>query len=359
MMGKGFMSICMVDFLSSGAIMSLSQDKLLVGWGKVHHCKEKEIDSSKPAFYFSDFFLRTSHPWIQYSNWAELASIDFKEALESAFQLSTCDWTIHNPEQFRQAFDELCHLLQMGQLKKAVPYLFAKSSSQMTKERLQNCLKRALISLEQKTGYLYGCWDATEGVLGITPELLFSHSLRQPQKVKTMALAGTCHPTQCQESFMNNEKERHEHQLVVQGICQSLETLGEVQIGSLQLLQLPKLTHLMTPIEVQLSQPFHFESLVHRLHPTPALGAFPSEEGKKWLENYQLHTPRHYYGAPIGFQHPQMSLSNCLVGIRNVQWNALGMRIGAGCGVVKQSTFEKEWQEIQFKIRAIRDQLYL
>ncbi len=353
------MSICLADFLSSGAIMSLSKDKLLIGWGKAAYKQEEAIDASRPAFYFTDFFLQASAPWIQYSNWLEISSQEFKELLGSIGQLSTCDWAICQPEQFRQAFDELSHLFQMNQLKKAVPYVFAKSPQQMTKERLQNSLKRGLTSLEKNTGYLYGCWNPTGGVLGVTPELLFSHSQHEPQKVKTMALAGTCHPSECQESFMKNEKERHEHQLVVQGICQSLQELGSVKIGEIQLLQLPKLTHLMTPIEVDLKDSFHFESLVGCLHPTPALGAFPLEKGRKWLENYQRHTPRHFYGAPIGFRHPQISLSCCLVGIRNVQWDFSGMRIGAGCGVVKQSTFEKEWQEIQFKIRAIRDQLYL
>lgn len=339
--------------------MSLSQDKLLIGWGKAHHTTEQEIDLGKPAFYFADFFLTNSMPWIQYSNWLEISSTNFKEQLGSLSQLPTSNWTIHNPEQFRQAFDELWQLLQADQLKKAVPYLFARSPSHMTEEKLKSCLKRSLTSLEQKTGYLYGCWDANEGILGITPELLFSHSQQQPRIVKTMALAGTCHPSQCQESFMQNEKERHEHHLVVQGICQSLQELGSVHLGAIQLLQLPKLTHLMTPIEVEIHDSFNFEAFVHRLHPTPALGAFPVEEGRKWLEAFQQHSPRHFYGAPIGFKHPQMSLSRCLVGIRNVQWDNSGMRIGAGCGVVKQSTFEKEWQEIQFKIRAIRDQLYL
>ena len=229
----------------------------------------------------------------------------------------------------------------------------------MTKERLQSCLQRGVASLEKNAGYLYGHWNADYGVLGITPELLFSHSQHTPQKVQTMALAGTCHASHCQELFIKNEKERHEHQLVVQGICQSLQKLGSVQVGTIQLFQLPRLTHLMTPIKVQLSHSFHFDQLVDSLHPTPALGAFPLKEGKKWLEDYQTHTPRHFFGAPIGFSYPQMGLSHCLVGIRNVQWDASGMSIGAGCGVVKQSTFEKEWQEIQFKIRAIRDQLYL
>lgn len=353
------MSFCLVDFLSCGTIISLPNNKLLLGWGEVQTKTLKEINSDQPAFYVSDFFLQTSQPWVQYTHWSEFSNEEFKKLLEPLSPFSTCDWTIHNPEQFKKAFHELSQDLNAEQLEKAVLYLFANSSSLMTSKRLCNCLTRGLHSLEQKAGYLYGHWNGESGVIGITPELLFSHSRHQSRRVKTMALAGTCHSSHCQETFIKSEKEQHEHQIVIQGICQSLQALGSVKIGTLQLLQLPRLTHLMTPIEIELNHSFCFDTLVHCLHPTPALGAFPIREGKKWLENYQKHTPRQYYGVPIGFKHPQLGLSQCLISIRNVQWDLSGMRIGAGCGVVKQSHFDKEWKEIQFKIRAIRDQLCL
>jgi isochorismate synthase EntC len=353
------MSIFIPQFLESGAIMSLSQDKLLIGWGNAQRMTNDQLDPCKPSFYFSDFFFTDSLPWVQYSNWIEIGCENFEKLLQPHSHLTTCDWIIHKPEQFREAFQELQKSLHAGHLQKAVPYLFAISFSLMTKQRLQNSLKMTLASLKKKVGYLYGFWNGPDGVLGLTPEMLFSHSQHDPHKLQTMAIAGTCHSSHSQERFLKNEKERHEHELVVQGICESLRSMGLVRVGSTQLLKLPRLTHLMTPIEAELSTPFHFDTLASCLHPSPALGALPVEEGKKWLKEYQKHTPRRYYGAPIGFRNPQMGLSNCLVGIRNVQWDSSGMYIGAGCGVVKQSTFEKEWQEIQYKIRTIRDQLNL
>lgn len=305
------------------------------------------------------FFSTKKTPWVNYACWAEISTEELKKGLELTKSFSSCDWVIDQPELFQQAFDNLAISFQTDQLEKAVPYVFAKSHCRMTSERLKNSLKRGIDSLEKKTGHLFGYWDENSGVLGITPELLFSHSQKEPGKVSTMAVAGTCHPSHDQHAFLHDEKQRHEHQLVVRGISLSLEPLGSVKLGEIQLLQLPRLTHLLTPIEVKLRDPFKFVTLVRSLHPTPALGAFPVVEGKKWLENYQKHTPRDYYGAPIGFHYPQTGITRCLVGIRNVQWDPSGMRIGAGCGVVKQSTFEKEWQEIQFKLKAIQDQLDL
>lgn len=353
------MSVCLPDFFASGAIMSLSKDKLLIGWGEPKRLSTQEIDPNKPAFYFSDFFLSMQQPWIQYPYWKEILKEDLSRQLFCDEELPECDWTIHHPEKFRMAFEKLWHLLQVERLQKGVPYLFTHSSTLMNSKRLQSSLKRGLASLAHKQGYLYGHWNLSSGVLGVTPELLFSHSALQPQIVHTMALAGTCHPDQIQGSFFKNEKERHEHQLVIEGICQSLQSFGKIKVGEIQLLQLPKLTHLLTHIEIELNHSFDFNEMVQSLHPTPALGAFPVKEGRKWLLNFQKHTPREYYGAPIGFQYSQGGLSQCFVGIRNVQWDKSGMRIGAGCGVVKQSTFEKEWQEIQLKIHAIRDQLHL
>ncbi len=248
--------------------------------------------------------------------------------------------------------------MQTEKLQKGVPYTFARALNLMNKERLQRSLKRSLSFLAQKSSYLYGHWHMSRGVLGLTPELLFSYE-ESSKKIYTMALAGTCNSLYSQENFLKNEKERHEHRLVIQGLQHSLQKMGKVHVGETQIILLSKLMHLMTPIEAKLDHPLDFEALVSCLHPTPALGAFPVESGRKWLQDLQKNLPRHYYGSPVGFRFFQKYLAQCFVGIRNVQWNKLGMSIGAGCGVVKQSTFENEWEEIQLKVKTIREQFNL
>lgn len=349
------------QFLENGVIMSLTPDRFLLAWGDCSHHSFEEIETDRPSFYFDDFFLTKEKPWTHYSHWKEMSLDGLSGELEGINDLppTPANWFLHQPENFQKGFRDLSKDIQEGKLKKAVPYLFAHSFEQMSQSRLSCSLRRASQILKTKKGYFYGQWDDQGGILGISPEILFSHSQEQPQTIHTMAVAGTCHPAEDHEAFFNNEKERHEHQLVVRGIQQSLEDLGPLKIGEMQLLKLPTLTHLMTPIELTFSDQFQFEPLVKRLHPTPALGAFPILEGKQWLESYNQHSPRHLYGAPIGFHHPVAGHSRCFVAIRNVQWDPSGMRIGAGCGVVKQSTFDKEWKEIQIKIRAIRDQLHL
>lgn len=338
--------------------MSLSSGELLIGWGEAKHGSMQEIDREKPAFYVTDFFLTKQKPWVQYPCWEVKDIPSFRRLLESADLKEKCQWTIPSKEKFRDYFDALKLLLDSRYLEKGVPYLFANSLQKMDEKRLLLSLHRGLEILENQKSCLYGHWCSSEGVLGITPETLFFQSSHTQQKVSTMALAGTSRSSS-QDALMKSEKDQHEHRCVIDGIAQSLQSLGRVEIGNTELLKLPHLTHLMTSIDVELTRPFDFEEWVRALHPTPALGAFPSLEGKEWLQQFNVHTPRHMYGAPIGFQCFQKGEAHCFVGIRNVQWNRTGMKIGAGCGVVKQSVFEQEWEEIQLKLKSTLEQLNL
>lgn len=355
--------ICMIfsltDFMKSGAMMSLSEDKLVVGWGEFEQLTGQEINSNVPAFYFSDFFLTKSHPWLQYANWMEMKTDDFYEALNPTFDLDGCEWTVDYPERFKGTFDHLKKLLSSKILQKGVPYLFFRTSSLMDTVRLRCSLKSSLTSLRKRIGHLYGHWHESRGVLGITPESLFVLGSEGSKTVRTMALAGTCHPSESRKSFLSDPKQRHEHELVIQGISQALESLGTIEVGNIQLMELPRLIHLMTPIEIKLKGRFDFDLMVRSLHPTPALGAFPREIGCKWLLELEQNTPRGFYGAPIGLQYSLAQVCQCLVGIRNIQWDPSGMRIGVGCGVVEQSCFDNEWEEIHMKFKAVCDQFHV
>ncbi|MDP1881140.1 MAG: chorismate-binding protein [Parachlamydiaceae bacterium] len=345
------------EFLQSGAIMSLSPKKLLIGWGEFQKFSFNAQNSNQPSFYFNDFFLTEPFPWIQFNHTMEIEIEELESLLETiSFSEKKPLWIEPDSLKFKQGFDDLFKLLKNKTLKKAVPYLFEHSSQEIC---LKSVLKNSLKVIKQRPGFLYGFWIKSKGVLGITPEILFSHHHETPMTFQTMALAGTCSSKIDVEAFTKNHKERNEHQIVIDGISHSVREIGKAMSGDLQVLKLPLLSHLMTPIEVQLNVPFQYDLIVQKMHPTPALGAFPENEGKMWLEKFELHTPRGYYGAPIGFQYPKKRISSCFVGIRNVQWNSTGMRIGAGCGVVEESIYENEWNEIHLKIRSIKDQFDL
>ena len=91
--------------------------------------------------------------------------------------------------------------------------------------------------------------------------------------------------------------------------------------------------------------------------PTPPIFDYKAE-GMNWLENYQKKIDRKRYGAPVGFCLPNGNCS-CYVAIRNAQWSEGKMKIGAGCGIVPQSKLDLEWDEIQLKVKSIKNILGL
>lgn len=346
------------EFLQSGAIISIDKNTILLGYGKSVSRTYSQLNPQKPTFYFPDFFLTKKEPWIEFEHFQECRPEHLQELLLTLYESAPTEaitWTNHHQDTFFQAFKELQFNFQHSTLQKAVPYAFSYSKKSMSKQLLLRTLKKALTFIKQYPFNIYGFWNHSEGVLGLTPELLF-HYQKQNEKLhlSTMALAGTCPKDACLTSFKNDPKELHEHQLAVQGIMQSLQPFGEVLKDDTQILSLPSLTHLYTAINVKLKA-FNFENLVKALHPTPALGTYPKEIGWPWLKSYQEKIERGHFGAPAGILFPNHSLAACHVAIRNVQWDHQGMRIGAGCGVVKQSQCDKEWAEINLKLNAIRE----
>jgi hypothetical protein len=335
---------------SEGSIIGLPNNTFLLGFGEPESKNIHQLDSEHPAFYFPDFFLENPLPWIQYKN---NTVVTFEEIANfvnySHPQLHPMNWERLETEPFKSSFLELQNEFSSKCLCKAVPYSFLHAKQSMGRDRLAYSLKNGLDFAKKNRGYLYGFWNSNEGILGVTPELLFQCN---DQKLTTMALAGTIRRSEGIEKLINDPKQLREHQWVVEGIKDSLNSLGSVTIGPLGVLELPTLYHLKTSIEAALFTVNAFEDLVQALHPTPALGAFPKQEGGAWLKNYEKKCPRSRFGAPVGVQ--IRGKSYCAVGIRNMQWNSEKISVGAGCGVIKESQYEGEWNEVLLKLEGIK-----
>jgi len=345
-------------WLNSAAFITQKNGSILIGYGNFQtYPNSKMLDVTKPAFYVTDFFISEINPWIQYEESVELSVKDFLVHLKKT-SLESPSWNMQNEEVFSAAFKDLQKLFDENKLEKAVPYVFTHTCDLMTTSRLLNSIHHGAMLLQSYPGYLYGHWFNEKGFLGFTPEILFERHSVEPQIIYTMALAGTKKLEKSHE-FIDNKKESKEHCFVIEGLKETLSPLGEMKIEETRVLNLSKLCHLHTPIQVNLKNHFDYDLTVKCMHPTPALGAFPREQGMKWLADYQMKIDREHYGAPFGFHQPSKGDALCVVGIRQVQWNSSGMRIGAGCGVIKESIFENEWKEIELKIASIRNLLGL
>lgn len=323
-------------FLKNGSLINLGDGKILIGYGP------REWLPQPGVFYFQDYFLDKENPWFCHE---EIVTLSVEELLQKLIarhrEVPTPVWTEPKSKPFFESFDEI----ESGRLKKIVPYAMATSIYTMTPERLCHCLIHTLTN--SKDLHIYGYWSLQGGILGATPEPLFKV---QGNKLHTAALAGTSHNKRDATEFLNDPKEKNEHQLVIDGIKNSLKNFGKIEIGNTKVLRLQTLSHLMTPIELELNALADISTLVTSLHPTPAIGAVPKDEGMRWLRYYDTRHPRKHFGAPVGYCYG--NTISCLVAIRNVQWTPKGMAIAAGCGIVEQSQPENEWNELQLKIES-------
>lgn len=364
------------SFLDSGSLICIGNNQLLIGQGLRTWSTLPQFSgpsrSINPSFYFPDFFLTAPNPWFTHVSSKEVSIDDLIHSIHALIPQTPhlkpkLDWQNTYQPHFAQTFADLQVRFTTDdpnkKLQKAVPFIFETVQQSMDKSLLAWALTHLLNYARTQPVYLYGYWDQNQGILGATPEILFSLEKdpnSSPSIIRTKAVAGTARSPEQLNQLLDNPKERHEHQLVIDGINTSLQYFGKVIHGTTSVLDLPGLAHLVTPIEVHIHRhlpPVDYEAAVRALHPTPALGASPKHVGQQWLNNYQTLIDRRRFGAPVGFQTHDMS--QCYVAIRNIQWDRSSISIGAGCGVVPESQLNNEWHEIQAKICAIKNMMGL
>lgn len=258
-------------------------------------------------------------------------------------------WEEPRKEDFQTDLEVIQGRIARGEIKKAVPVVFARSPQTVTAaERARMILK---LCDAPKTLYVYGFWQNGEGTLGATPEVLFDY---EKNTLKTMALAGTCPKSEAssRESLLQDPKEMEEHMYVLEDILGVLQPWGDATVDGPFIVELPTLYHLKTDIQMRCHGKPDFYKLIEELHPTPALGVAPRQAGYKWMEALPGQEGRRGFGGPFAFFGPEEAL--CLVAIRNLQWNKTTSLIGSGCGIVAASELEREWRELYQKRLSVR-----
>ena len=304
------------------------------------------------GFFCPDFFFETKRPWIfpkkifyrgrdSLENW--LKESDKKKRGRALKLSATRPAAPPSFSEFHIVFARLKQKIKQGALKKAVPVFFEKIPGDFSVSDLLRALLKNTADIKGE-GFLYGAWNRRGGFLGFTPEALFSLTAR---RISLTALAGT--GPAGGPSLLKDPKEVREQEFVVQGIKEALKNEAvfltsspakEKKFGSLK--------HLFTKIEGRLNSPPDFTLLCRKLHPTPALGGYPKQTALKQLRRLPGQKNRGFFGAPFGFFDGK-SKGFCLVGIRSVEWNGGGLRVGAGFGLVENSILQKEWRELYLK----------
>jgi len=195
-----------------------------------------------------------------------------------------------------------------------------------------------------------------QNFIGASPErLICIHK----QKLITDALAGSAPrgKTPAEDAananlLINNEKEKHEHSLVIDFITQRLSQIGLLpQVLPPRLRQLSNIQHLWTPISALVPANVHPLKIVAQLHPTPAVAGAARDIACDEIRRYE-NFERGLYAAPLGWVDSE---GNCefIVGIRSALIDGDRARLYAGAGIVAGSDPEKEFAEVQLKLQAL------
>ena len=189
--------------------------------------------------------------------------------------------------------------------------------------------------------------------LGASPEKLFSQN---GTVLKTEALAGT---RSVSEDFSENEslkkelngstKDQTEHQIVVDYIHTQLSKLCiEQNRLEQEVLELPHVQHLRTPIECTLHPNIQTEEILDCLHPTPAVCGIPKGIANETIAELEpFH--RGWYAGTMGIEHNHKT--DFTVMIRSALWVGEAGYAWSGAGIVEGSDAHLEWNEIENKAK--------
>ena len=187
--------------------------------------------------------------------------------------------------------------------------------------------------------------------LGASPEKLFSQS---GSTLKTEALAGTravsvdvLKNAALVAELNQSNKDQTEHHIVVDYLHTQLKDLCLTQRSLPQeVLQLPHVQHLRTPIECILHPNTTTDQLLDRLHPTPAVCGIPKHASSQIIsETEPFH--RGWYAGTMGIEHNNNT--DFTVMIRSALWIHGDGYAWSGAGIVEESDPELEWIEIENK----------
>lgn len=192
-----------------------------------------------------------------------------------------------------------------------------------------------------------------EAFVGATPERLFR---RAGRRIWTEAVAGTRPRGESAEEdvnylaeLLNSEKDQREHAYVRDSIREALVPLSEsFHIDAVASeMKLARGWHLVSRSRGLLNDGVHGSDVMAALHPTPAVGGYPTDRALEAIRSLEPFD-RGWYAGPVGW-----------IGSRGAEF-AVALRCGlvrrdvlslySGAGIVDGSTASAEWEEIEQKI---------
>ena len=204
--------------------------------------------------------------------------------------------------------------------------------------------------------YVFCAGRGDAAFIAASPELLIR---REGQRASTVALAGSTRRSadpavddHLGEQLLQSEKDREEQVIVTRRIARALRphSVWVTAPEEPAIVKVANIQHLATPIRAQLAHPRSAIELAGVLHPTPAVGAEPSEATAQIpaFEGFD----RGWYAGPVGWTDANEDGEFC-VALRCALLRGPDARLYAGVGVVRDSDASAELAETEIKLGAL------
>jgi menaquinone-specific isochorismate synthase len=189
--------------------------------------------------------------------------------------------------------------------------------------------------------------------LSATPERLFR---RSGQRLISEAVAGTRprgelaeDDARLRDELLASDKDRREHEVVGRSIVAGLEHLCsrvELDLNPTEM-RLKGNRHLKSVVRATLRSESSTGDVFSALHPTPAVGGWPTGDSLELIDRLEPFDRGWYAGAIgwIGEEEAELT-----VGIRSALVDSESIRLYSGAGIVEGSVADAEWSEIEQKI---------
>lgn len=327
------------------------------GESKLNLCLEKDLLPLPGAmtFHIAPFVSISDAPDIYLSVVPEkhinenllkqLAALPEREPVQVALPLNTSQETYY--EQVQQFLKEI----KEGRVRKAI---LSRVSLVDKPEKFDPpaCFEKLCLQHPQAFTHIFyhpqaGLW------LGASPELLLK---KEHHLYRTMALAAT-QPVNENHTYQWRNKELQEHEMVGEHIESVFSKMGctltkktgpeSVEAGSV--------AHLQTNYEFTESAPLTLSDLLHTLHPTPAVGGLPVQEGLACIQKYEGYDRRYYCGF-LG-ETDFTTHARIFINLRCMQVGEKKIAVFCGGGITADSDPEEEWNETVQKSSTMLDSM--
>jgi menaquinone-specific isochorismate synthase len=256
---------------------------------------------------------------------------------------------------WRAAVDEALARIAGGRLAKVV---LAREVTVELHRPLDVATVVGTLRREQPSCFTY----AAGAYVGASPELL---ARRRGLDVVSRPMAGTVaqggspgDDHRLVAAMAASAKEQAEHRLVVDDVRAKLDLLGDAtpETRGPEVVRLSTVAHLATTVRCRLRDPATSAlEVAALLHPTPAVAGVPETAALSTIAELERFD-RGLYAGPVGWVDARGD-GDWAVALRSATLGGARARLVAGAGIVAGSDPDREWEETEAKLAAMRSAL--